>query len=162
MEEKAVANTDPDPTAVACYGLLVRPTATAPEQIWLRFATGRPVSGLTTQFLAWCCERPGGARKTSVAPGVGQRIVAYERDREKLGARAQSAGQIGGERRAHRSVPAAVEEPMADPIEPTWVHGKRAVLEPARVLTKQELIERVCAYYGCAYDTHLSLPEKAA
>ncbi|GAC1536690.1 MAG: hypothetical protein NVS2B7_06520 [Herpetosiphon sp.] len=53
------------------------------------------------------------------------------------------------------------KSPWLNPIEPTWVHGKRAVLEPARVLTKQELIERVCAYYGCAYDTHLSLPEKA-
>jgi transposase len=27
------------------------------EQIWLRFVDGRPASGVTTQFLAWSCER---------------------------------------------------------------------------------------------------------
>ena len=54
------------------------------------------------------------------------------------------------------------KSPWLNPIEPKWVHGKRAVLEPARVLTAQELAERVCAYYGCAHETHLSIPEKAA
>jgi hypothetical protein len=29
------------------------------------------------------------------------------------------------------------------------VHGKRAVVEPARVLSTAELIKRVCAYYPC-------------
>ena len=41
-----------------CYGLLVRWTQSAGgwhEQAWLRFVDGRPVSGLTTQYLGWCC-----------------------------------------------------------------------------------------------------------
>lgn len=50
--EQTVAADDPDPKALACYGLLVRPTATTPEAIWLRFVEGRPVSAVTTQFLA--------------------------------------------------------------------------------------------------------------
>ena len=54
------------------------------------------------------------------------------------------------------------KSPWLNPLEPKWVHGKRAVLEPARVLTAQELADRVCAYYGCEHDIHLSIPEKAA
>jgi hypothetical protein len=41
---------DPDPKALACYGLLLRPA----DQMWLRFVTGRPVSAVTIDFLAWC------------------------------------------------------------------------------------------------------------
>jgi len=41
-----------EPKARACYGGLLRATPTLPEQIWLRFAQGQPVSGRTTQFLA--------------------------------------------------------------------------------------------------------------
>jgi transposase len=54
------------------------------------------------------------------------------------------------------------KSPWLNPIEPKWVHGKRAVVEPARVLTAQEVAARVCAYYACAYEAHLSISEKAA
>jgi hypothetical protein len=47
----------PDPKALAGDGRLRRATPTTPEQIWLRCATGQPVSSLTTQLLAWCCDR---------------------------------------------------------------------------------------------------------
>ena len=47
---------DPDPKALACYGLLWQGEPSPGEQIWLRFVTGRPVSAITTQFLDWCCE----------------------------------------------------------------------------------------------------------
>ena len=48
-----------EPKALACYGLLVRglpaaPAAAGPgDECWLRFVDGRPVSAITTQFLAW-------------------------------------------------------------------------------------------------------------
>ncbi len=45
-----------DPTARACYGLLLRRAGHA-EAVWLRFVTGRPVSALTIQFLQWCCPK---------------------------------------------------------------------------------------------------------
>ena len=54
------------------------------------------------------------------------------------------------------------KSPWLNPIEPKWVHGKWAVLEPARVLSEQELVDRVYAYYGCEHEPHLSIPEKVA
>lgn len=50
---------DPDPKALACYGVLWQhgaPDEPDRSQAWLRFVTGRPVSAITTQFLEWCCE----------------------------------------------------------------------------------------------------------
>jgi hypothetical protein len=41
------------------------------------------------------------------------------------------------------------KSPWLNPIEPHWAHGKRAIVEPYRVLSKQEVMERVCDYYGC-------------
>ena len=53
LVQQSVAKDDPDPKAISCYGLYL------PEfdQTWLRFVDGRPVSGITTQFLSWCVER---------------------------------------------------------------------------------------------------------
>ena len=55
-----------------------------------------------------------------------------------------------------------VTSPWLHPIEPTWVHGKRAMVEPARLLSAQEVADRVCASYGCSHDAHLTIPDKAA
>ena len=41
------------------------------------------------------------------------------------------------------------KSPWLNRIEPKWVHGKRAVVEPARLLTAKELQQRVCTYFGC-------------
>ncbi len=38
-----------------------------------------------------------------------------------------------------------VKSPWLNPIEFKWVHGKRAVVEPARLLSAHEVAERVCA-----------------
>ena len=46
------------------------------------------------------------------------------------------------------------------PLEPKWVHGKRAVSEPARMLDALE--QRVYIYYGCDREPHLTMPEKVA
>ena len=51
--EKEVRKDDPQPKALACYGLYVPEL----EKTWLRFVDGRPVSSITTQFLGYCCER---------------------------------------------------------------------------------------------------------
>ena len=56
LVETATARSDLEPTALACYGLLLRATATTPAQMWLRFTRGQPVSGITVQFLAWCSD----------------------------------------------------------------------------------------------------------
>src|SRR5918994_6276834 len=58
LVEQAIAKDDPDPKALACYGLLLR-SATEDggwhEETWLRFVDGRPVSAVTTAYLDWCC-----------------------------------------------------------------------------------------------------------
>jgi hypothetical protein len=54
--EQTVAQDDPDPKALAGYGLLVRRPQRA-EQVWLRFVNERPVSAVTTQFVAWSCSK---------------------------------------------------------------------------------------------------------
>jgi len=73
LVEQTVAKDDPDPKALACYGLLVRwadPLAERlTEQMWLRFVQERPVSAVTTQFLDWCCDRLGAAGKTAFVRG---------------------------------------------------------------------------------------------
>lgn len=42
-----------------------------------------------------------------------------------------------------------IKSPWLNRIEPKWVHGKRAIVEPARLLTAQEVKQRVCDYFGC-------------
>jgi hypothetical protein len=51
-----------------------------------------------------------------------------------------------------------VKCPWLNPIEPKWVHSKRAIVEPTRLLSAQEVADRVCAYHGCPHEPHLSLP----
>ena len=48
--------TDPDPKALACYGLWL-PALPAGERMLLRFVDGRPVSAVSCAFLAWTSER---------------------------------------------------------------------------------------------------------
>jgi hypothetical protein len=40
-----------------------------------------------------------------------------------------------------------VNSPWRNPIEPRWVHGKRAIVEPARLLAAAEVIARVRDYF---------------
>ena len=54
------------------------------------------------------------------------------------------------------------QSPWLNPIEPKWVHGKRAVSEPDCLLSAAELEARVYAYYGCERETHLAMPKKVA
>jgi transposase len=41
------------------------------------------------------------------------------------------------------------KSPWLNNIEAKWAHGKRAVCEPERVLTADELEKRLCDYYRC-------------
>ena len=49
LQELAVDKNDPDPKALACYGMLSAETG----RMHLRFVSGRPVSQVTTDFLEW-------------------------------------------------------------------------------------------------------------
>jgi hypothetical protein len=161
LVEKARAKGDTEPKALACYGVLLRATPSTPEQLGLRFATGQPVSALTLQFLAWCCERLAALGKRALllvwdnASWHKSQLV-----RTWLRAHNHHVKRTGkGVRLLMCLLPS--KSPWLNPIEPKWVHGKRAVVEPARVLTAQGVAERVCAYYGCPHEAPLSISEKA-
>ena len=53
LQELSKEKDDPDPKALACYGMLAVPSG----RMDLRFVSGRPVSQVTTDFLTWLCER---------------------------------------------------------------------------------------------------------
>src|SRR2546428_9959153 len=64
LVEQTVAKTDPDPKAVAAYGVLLQGAGSLAPEGWLRFSAGRPVSALTTAFLTWCCDGLAARGKT--------------------------------------------------------------------------------------------------
>jgi DDE superfamily endonuclease len=165
LVEQTVAKDDPEPKALACYGLLVRgtePTGERPEAMWLRFVEGRPVSTRTIAFLTWCCAKLAAAGKEAlllvwdnapwhVSRAVRQWIRAHNR-------------QVKARRQGVRILTCylPIKSPWLNPIEPKWVHGKRRVVEPARLLPAAELIERVYTALGAPHDDHLSIPELVA
>ncbi len=163
--EQTVARRDPDAKALACYGLLVRQwdgEGRRDERMLLRFVDGRPVSGVTTQFLAWCCDRLAAAGKSAL-------LLVWDNASWHLST--QVRAWIGRHNRAVKQEGAGVrivscflpsKSPWLNPIEPKWRHGKRWIIEPARLLTAHEIAERVCTCYGCIHEEHLSLPQEVA
>ncbi len=153
---QAVTDDDPDPKALACYGLLVRPGDGAPEDVWLRFVDGRPVSALTTGFLAWCCDRLAARGATTLVlvwDNAGWHVS--KEVRRWLRHHNRRAHREGGVRIVPCWLP--TKSPWLNPIEPRWVHGKRRVAEPARLLTAAELEDRVCAAFACPPADHLTI-----
>ncbi len=158
LVEQTVAKDDADPKALACYGLLLR-RAGQEEAVWLRFVAGRPVSAITAQFLDWCCVRLEALRvpvwvlvwdnaSWHVSRAVRSWIRAHNR---------QVKQDAHGVRIVVCYLP--VKSPWLNPIEPRWVHSKRAIVEPTRLLSAHEVAERVCAYQRCPHEPHLSLPD---
>lgn len=162
LVQKATSPADPDPKALACYGLLIRASSTTPEQIWLRFATGQPVRGITIQFLAWCCDHVAALGKQALLlvwdNASWHRSQAVQQWLDTHNQNVKHSQQ--GVRILSCWLPS--RSPWLNPIEPHWVHGKRAVLEPERVLTAAELAARVYDYYSCRPELPLTISQKAA
>ena len=114
----------------------------------LRFVRGRPVSSVTEEFLGWSCERLG-------AEGKQPLLLVWDnaswhasgRVRAWIKAHNRQVKRCGGVRIVTCFLP--VKSPWLNRIEPKWMHGKRAVVEPDRLLPAEELIARVHAYYHC-------------
>jgi hypothetical protein len=165
LVEQSVATTDPDAKALACYGLLVRGPEAAgngQETTWLRFVAGRPLSALTTQFLAWCCQKLSEAGTTVLV--LVWDTASWHRSRAVrtwLAAHNRQAKQTQHGVRV-RSCFLPSKSPWLNAIEPQWAHGKRRVAEPARLLTAVELEDRVCAAFNCPPEDHLAIPDKPA
>ena len=160
LQELTLPTDDPDPKALACYGLLLRPAPQQAEQMWLRFVTGRPVSAVTIDFLAWCSAQLAAQGFTALLliwdnaswhrSQAVRHWIRQHNQRVKRGAE--------GVRIVACHLPS--KSPWLNPIEPKWVHGKRAVSEPDRLLSAAELEARVYTYYGCERETHLVMPKK--
>jgi DDE superfamily endonuclease len=155
-----------DPKAVACDGLLVRwwddAAADPTEALWLRFVDGRPISGVTTQYLAWCCAKLAATGKTAL-------LLVWDNASWHISAAVRTwiaahNHQIKAGEAAVRivSCPLPIKSPWLNPIEPKWVHGKQRVMEPARLLTMDDLESRVYDALGADHADHLTMPEKVA
>jgi len=135
---------DPDPKALACYGLLRRDT----DGLLLRFVQGRPVSHVTCHFLAWACgELAKEGKKVLLLVWDNAAWHVSKEVRGWVRAHNRAAKDNGGVRIRVCHLP--VKAPWLNPIEPKWMHGKRAVAEPDRKLAAQELKQRICDHYGC-------------
>ena len=162
LQELSRPKDDADPKALACYGLLLRRRPQMADQMLLRFVDGRPVSALTIDFLAWSISR-------LAVQGISGLLLIWDNAswhksqqvRDWIRLHNRSVKQSG---QGVRIVPCLLpsKSPWLNPIEPKWVHGKRAVSESERLLSADELEARVYAYYGCTPDAHLVMPEKVA
>jgi transposase len=144
LVEQTPRKDDPDPRALACYGLW---WANA-ERMLLRFVTGRPVSHVTTTFLDWVCAELAQA---------GQRVLVLIWDNASWHVSAEVQNWIAAHNVTAKQTGAGVrllvaglptKSPWLNTIEAKWKHGKRAIVEPERVLSATEVEERVGAHFG--------------
>ena len=120
------------------------------------------MSPITTQFLAWCCDRleaDGKAALLLVWDNASWHLSAEVRTWIRAHNRRVKQGGTGAR---IVSCPLPSKSPWLTPIEPMWLHGKRRVVEPARLLTAAELIDRVCEAFDCPHEPHLAIPHDAA
>jgi hypothetical protein len=165
LMEQSSQTGDPDPKALACYGVLWQqgqPEEPQREQLWLRFVTGRPVSAITTQFLDWCCQRLSAQGKRAwlliwdnASWHISKLVKSWIREHNQQ-------VKLTGKGVRILPFPLPTQSPWLNPIEPKWVPGKKAVVEPTGLLSAKQLAERVCSHFGCSYEPHLSIPEKVA
>lgn len=149
-------------STLACYGLLVRFRRQFVDQMLLWFVAGRPVSAVTTDFLTWCCDRLAAQEATALllvwdnaSWQKSQAVRTWIRSHNRTVKQTRQGLRI-----LPRLRPA--KNPWLNPIEPKWVHGKRAVSEPDRILSADELEARICVYDGCEHEAHLVMPKKVA
>ena len=133
---------DPEPKALCCYGLL----RTDRDDVLRRCVDGRPVSHLTTAFLPWLCERLAPERKQVLVMIWDNASWHISREvRRWLRSHNQRVKREGGVRLLPCRLP--VKSPWLNALEPHGVQGKRAVVEPSRLLTAAEMMGRVCDYF---------------
>ena len=160
--EQSVPKEDKSPKAVAAYRMLLRyqgDRRQPEEQIQLRFIQGQPVSLATQEFLKWCCERIQALGKKTLLliwdNATWHRSQAVEK---WIGEHNQ---QIKNGREGVRIIKCALPytSPWLNPIELHWIHAKRQVVEKGKLLTCQELMDRVNHYFDSMDREYLVIPE---
>ena len=156
--QKEPRKDDPEPKALSCYGLYLPELA----QTLPRFVDGRPVSAITTRFLEWCCQR---------LQAVGKKALLLIWDNASWHKSHQVRGWIDAHNRQVKKSGQGVrivacllptKSPWLNAIEPQWIHSKRKLTEPERLLGAYELADRVCGVFGCPHYEHLSIPQEVA
>lgn len=154
LEEQSQDSDDDEPKALSCYGVLLEEDNVLLEEdnkqeMLLRFVEERPVSSVTTRFLEWVCQR---------LSERGKRVWALVWDRASW----HTSHEVRDWIRAHNAEVKCTGEgvriiacllpsksPWLNPIEPKWLHGKRAIVEPNGTLSIDQVMDRVCAHYDC-------------
>src|SRR5262249_5485733 len=133
------------PVALCCYGLLRQDN----DRVLLRFVEGRPAGSVTAQFLAWVCGQLGAEGKTRLIVvwdeaswHSGRPITDWITDHNR------QVKQKGGVQIVLCALP--VKSPWLNNIETRWGPAKRAILEPDRILTAEEVVTRVCEHFKAA------------
>jgi hypothetical protein len=149
--QQTYTKADPDPKALACYGLLVRwknDKAHLKEKIWLRFVAGNPCKELTLKYLQWSCSK---------ARQAGRRVLVMFWDHASWHVSQVVMDWVHKHNRQVKQARKGVrllicflpkKSPWLNSIEPMWIHAKRKVVEPDRKLSAQEVVSRVCLVFA--------------
>ena len=173
LVEQAVASSDPDPKALACYGVLLRhPRRSLPGRPvgetrsgWLRggaalsapsppsFSPGVVSDWNSGGFRSGCWSgiTPPGTSARPCGPGcvsTTSRSNAAARACVSWSAACRSRAGFLGSTRLNPSV-------QMGPRQTRHCRTDAPALDPGPC-------HRVCAYYGCSHETHLTIPDKVA
>ena len=129
--------------ALACFGARRQDS----QQVYVYFSPGQPTSEHMWVFLSALLAVARQERKSAV-------IVIWDNARWHLSHRLRAwlrgynrAAKAAGEPRlVLHALP--LKSPWLNPIEPCWVHAKRAVCEPDGDLSPTELRRRLCAHFN--------------
>jgi transposase len=117
-------------------------------EMLLRFAEGRPVGQVTEDFLGWLCRR-------FAAEGKGVFVLVWDNASWHVSKRGRRWIELHNRRVKRqgsckiRFCYLPVKAPWLNPIEPKWLHGKRAIVEPDRKLSAAEVKQGVHEPYHC-------------
>ncbi len=153
---------DPEPKAIACYGIAVHwyENLTAKhEEVWLRFVEGNPCSTLTIQYLAWLLEKTQLAEKKALVM-----LWDHASWHKSLAVRTWIRTHNQRVKKAQHGIRLLTfllpkKSPWLNPIEPMWLHAKRKIVEPDKKLAKTELVRRVSAVFDNPILPFLTLSE---
>jgi hypothetical protein len=113
------------------------------------------VSGIRTRFLRWCAEK---------LEAIGKKVLLLIWDNASWHISKEVRRWLGKHNREVKKSSEGVrivscllpkKSPWLNAIEPTWVHGKRKVVEPDGLLGAYELADRICRVFGCPHITSI-------
>jgi transposase len=142
MVKREAPETEAD-KALACYGAVRHDT----QEVCFSFSPSRPVSEETWKFvlaLLAMARTEGKQVLVIIWDNAGWHLS--KRLRQWIRHHNQTAKLTGDVRLLTHLLP--LKSPWLNPIEPRWVHAKRAICEPDGDLSVDETKRRLCAHFG--------------